>query len=80
MLMKSGNVRAIGAIVSLMSREELAAAWGWRGWQVSCGQLAAVDILRMPVLAEFWKRGMRLQEVAMDQLLRFTGTQALAGR
>jgi hypothetical protein len=36
--------------------------------------------LDMPVLAEFLEeRGMRLQQIAADQLLRYTGTRALAG-
>jgi hypothetical protein len=81
MLMKGGNVRAMGAIVSLMSREELE-----RGLELArlAGELWTVSdvvgILQMPVLAEFLEeRGMRLQEVAVDQLLRFTGTRALAG-
>ena len=34
----------------------------------------------MPVLADFLEeRGMRLQQIAADQLLRYTGTRALAG-
>jgi hypothetical protein len=45
-------------------------------WTVS----DVVGIMDMPVLAEFLEeRGMRLQEVAVEQLLRFTGTRALAG-
>jgi len=37
-------------------------------------------MLDMPVLAEFLEeRGMRLQEIAVDQLIRYTGTRALAG-
>ena len=71
----------MGAIVSLMSKEELE-----RGLEL--GRLAGelwtvsdvVDMLDMPVLAEFLdERGMRLQEIAVDQLLRYTGTRALAG-
>ncbi len=81
MLMKGGNVRAMGAIVSLMSREELE-----RGLQLGrlAGELGTVsdviEILDMPVLADFLgERGMLLQEIAVDQLLRYTGTRALAG-
>ncbi len=81
MLMHSDNVKAMGAIVSLMSKEELE-----RGMELArlAGELSVVgdvvDILDMPVLAEFLaNRGARLQEIAVDQLLRFTGTRALAG-
>jgi hypothetical protein len=81
MLMKGGDVKAMGAIVSLMSKEELE-----RGMELArlAGELAVVgdvvDILDMPVLAEFLQdRGARLQDIAVDQLLRFTGTRALAG-
>src|SRR5512136_176076 len=81
MLMKGGDVRAMGAIVSMMSREELE-----RGLELArlAGELWTVSdvvgVLQMPVLAEFLEeRGMRLQEIAADQLLRFTGTRALAG-
>jgi hypothetical protein len=39
-----------------------------------------MDVLQMPVLAEFLAdRGERLQDIAVDQLLRFTSTRALAG-
>ena len=81
MLMKGGDVRAMGAIVSLMSKEELErglelARMSGELWTVS----EVVDMLDMPVLAEFLdERGMRLQEIAVDQLLRYTGTRALAG-
>jgi hypothetical protein len=81
MLMKGGDVKAMGAIVSLMSREELdrgleLARLAGELWTVS----DVVGVLQMPVLAEFLEeRGMRLQEIAADQLLRFTGTRALAG-
>ena len=38
-----------------------------------------ISVLEMPVLAEFLEeRGMRLQEIAAEQLLRFTGTRVLA--
>jgi hypothetical protein len=81
MLLKGGDVKAMGAIVKLMSREELD-----RGLELAriAGELWTVSdvvgIMDMPVLAEFLEeRGMRLQEVAVDQLLRFTGTRALAG-
>ena len=81
MLMKGENVRAMGAIVSLMSKEELErglelARLAGELWTVS----DVVDMLDMPVLAEFLdERGMRLQEIAVDQLLRYTSTRALAG-
>jgi len=67
--------------VKLMSREELE-----RGLEL--GRLAGelwtvsdvVGTLDMPVLADFLEeRGLRLQEIAADQLLRYTGTRALAG-
>jgi hypothetical protein len=81
MLMKGGDVRTMGAIVGLMSREELD-----RGMELArlAGELSVaadvVDILQMPVLAEFLAdRGERLQDIAVDQLLRFTSTRALAG-
>ena len=35
MLMKGGDVRTMGAIVGLMSKEELSAAFNWRGWLAS---------------------------------------------
>ena len=80
MLLKGGDVRAMGAIVSLMSREELD-----RGLELArlAGELRTigdvVGLLDMPVLSDFLaERGMRLQEVAVDQLLRFTGTRWLA--
>ena len=64
-----------------MSKEELE-----RGLELArlAGELWTVSdvvgVLDMPVLAEFLEeRGMRLQEIAVDQLLRFTGTRALAG-
>ena len=81
MLIKGGDVRAMGAIVTLMSREELdrgleLARIAGEMWTVS--DLAA--LLDMPMLADFLEeRGMRLQEIAVDQLLRSTGTRALAG-
>ena len=81
MLLKGGNVRAMGAIVGLMSREELE-----RGLELArlAGELWTVSdvvgVLDMPVLAEFLHdRGMHLQAIATDQLLRYTGTRALAG-
>ena len=81
MLMKGGNVRAMGAIVGLMSKEELE-----RGLELArlAGELwtisDVVSALDMPVLADYLEdRGMRLQQIASDQLLRFTGTRALAG-
>jgi hypothetical protein len=81
MLMKGGDVKAMGAIVGLMSKEELE-----RGMELArlAGELAVVgdvvSILDMPVLAEFLaERGEQLQDIAVDQLLRFTGTRALAG-
>ena len=67
-----------GAIVTLMSREELdrgleLARIAGEMWTVS--DLAA--LLDMPMLADFLEeRGMRLQEIAVDQLLRSTGTRA----
>jgi hypothetical protein len=74
-------VKAMGAIVKLMSREELE-----RGLELAriAGELWTVSdvasVLDFPVVAEFLEeRGMRLQEIAVDQLLRFTGTRALAG-
>ena len=81
MLIKGGDVRAMGAIVRLMSREELdrgleLARMAGELWTVS----DVVGLLDMPVLAEFLEeRGLRLQEIAVDQLLRYTGTRALAG-
>lgn len=81
MLLKGGNVRAMGAIVSLMSKEELdrgleLARLAGELWTVS----DVVGMLDMPVLSEFLGgRGMRLREIAVDQLLRYTGTRALAG-
>ena len=81
MLIKGGNVRAMGAIVGLMSKEELE-----RGLELArlAGELwtisDVVSALDMPVLAEYLEdRGMRLQQIASDQLLRYTGTRALAG-
>jgi len=81
MLMKGGDVRTMGAIVGLMSKEELE-----RGLELArlAGELSTVgdmmDVLQMPVLAEFLAdRGERLQDIAVDQLLRFTSTRALAG-
>ena len=81
MLIKGGDVRAMGAIVTLMSRDELdrgleLARIAGEMWTVS--DLAA--LMDMPMLADFLEeRGMRLQEIAVDQLLRSTGTRALAG-
>ena len=64
-----------------MSREELE-----RGLELArlAGELWTVSdvvgVLDMPVLAEFLEdRGLRLQQIAADQLLRYTGTRALAG-
>ena len=81
MLMKGGDVKAMGAIVKLMSKEELE-----RGMALAqlAGELSVagqvVGILDMPVLAEFLQnRGQQLQDIAVDQLLRFTSTRALAG-
>jgi hypothetical protein len=81
MLMKGDNVKAMGAIVKMMSKEELE-----RGLELArlAGELWTVSdvvgVLDMPVLAEFLEnRGMRLQQIAVDQLLRFTSTRALAG-
>ena len=81
MLIKGGDVKAMGAIVKLMSKEELE-----RGLELArlAGELWTISdvagVLDMPVLAEFLEeRGMRLQQIAADQLLRFTGTRALAG-
>jgi len=81
MLMKGGDVRTMGAIVGLMSAEELE-----RGLELArlAGELSTVgdmmEILQMPVLAEFLAdRGEHLQDIAVDQLLRWTGTRALAG-
>ena len=71
----------MGAIVKLMSKEELE-----RGLELArlSGELWTVSdvigVLHMPVLAEFLEeRGLRLQEIAVDQLLRYTGTRVLAG-
>ena len=71
----------MGAIVKLMSKEELE-----RGLELArlAGELWTVSdvvgLLDMPVLAEFLEeRGSRLQDIAVDQLLRYTGTRALAG-
>lgn len=81
MLMKGGNVKAMAAIVKMMSKEELErglklARLAGELWTVS----DVVGILQMSVLAEFLEeRGLHLQEIAVDQLLRFTGTRALAG-
>ena len=65
----------------LMSKEELE-----RGLELArlAGELWTVSdvvgVLEMPVLAEFLEeRGPRLQDIAVDQLLRYTGTRALAG-
>jgi len=81
MMLKGGDVKAMGAIVKLMSREELD-----RGLELAriAGELGTVSdvagLLDMPVIAEFLEeRGSRLQEIAVDQLLRYTGTRALAG-
>jgi hypothetical protein len=81
MLIKGGNVRAMSAIVSLMSREELD-----RGLELArlAGELWTISdvasALEMPVLADYLEeRGMRLQQIDSDQLLRYTGTRALAG-
>jgi hypothetical protein len=81
MMLKGGDVKAMGAIVGLMSKEELE-----RGLALArlAGELSTVgdmmDVLQMPVLSEFLAdRGQRLQDIAVDQLLRFTGTRALAG-
>jgi hypothetical protein len=81
MLLKGGDVKAMGAIVKLMSKEELE-----RGLELArlAGELWTVSdvvgALDMPVLADFLEdRGMRLQQIAADQLLRFTSTRALAG-
>jgi hypothetical protein len=80
MVMKGGNVKAMGAIVGMMSREELE-----RGLQLArlAGELKTVGdvvaVLDMPVLADFlMERGESLQDIASDQLLRFTSTRALA--
>jgi len=80
MLMKGDDVRTLGAVVSMVSWEELD-----RGLEVArvAGELGAVSdvvgVLGMPVLAEFLKmRGARLQSLAADQVLRFTSTRALA--
>ena len=81
MLIKGGNVRAMSAIVGLMSKEELE-----RGLELArlAGELWTISdvasALDMPVLADYLEdRGMRLQQIASDQLLRYTGTRALAG-
>ena len=81
MLMKGGDVKAMGAIIKLMSKEELE-----RGLELArlAGELWTVsdvaDLLDMPVLADFLEeRSSRLQDIAVDQLLRYTGTRALAG-
>jgi hypothetical protein len=81
MLMKGQDVRAMGAIVKLMSKEELE-----RGLELAriAGELWTISdvagVLDMPVLADFLEeRGLRLQQIAADQLLRYTGTRALAG-
>jgi hypothetical protein len=81
MMMKGGDVKAMSAIVGLMSEEELE-----RGLALArvAGELSTVgdmmDVLQMPVLAEFLAdRGQQLQDIAVDQLLRFTSTRALAG-
>jgi hypothetical protein len=81
MVMKGGDVRAMSAIVGLMSREELdrgleLARLAGELWTVS----DVVGMMQMPVLSDFLEeRGMHLQEIAVDQLLRSTGTRALAG-
>ena len=81
MIIKGGDVKAMGAIVKLMSKEELE-----RGLELArlAGELWTVsdvaDLLDMPVLADFLEeRSSRLQDIAVDQLLRYTGTRALAG-
>ena len=81
MLMKGGDVRAMGAIVGLMSWEDLD-----RGMELArmAGEMATasdvVDLLEMPVLATFLeRRGLRLQEIAVEQLMRAASTRALAG-
>ena len=70
MIMKGGDVHAMGAIVGMMSREDLD-----RGLELARlgGELGAVGnvvgMLEMPVLAAFLEeRGLRLQEIAADQL------------
>jgi hypothetical protein len=81
MIMKGGNVKAMGAIISMMSREELE-----RGLRLAhlAGELKTVSevvaVLDLPVLAEFlMEMSESLQDIASDQLLRFTSTRALAG-
>jgi hypothetical protein len=81
MLMKGGDVRAMGAIVTLMSRDELD-----RGMELArmAGEMWTVsdiaDLLDMPILADFLEeRSVRLQEIAVEQLMRAAGTRALAG-
>jgi hypothetical protein len=81
MLLKGGDVRAMGAIVGLMSWEDLD-----RGMELArmAGEMATasdvVDLLEMPVLATFLeRRGLRLQEIAVEQLMRAASTRALSG-
>ena len=81
LILKGGDVKAMGAIVKLMSKEELE-----RGLELAriAGELWTVSdvagLLDMPVIAEFLEeRGSHLQDIAVDQLLRYTSTRALAG-
>ena len=81
MLIKGGDVKAMGAIVKLMSKEELE-----RGLELArlAGELWTISdvagVLDMPVLAEFLEeRGMRLQEIAVGSTAALHG-HAGAGR
>jgi len=79
MLAKGENVEAWGAMVGLMSKADLE-----RGLDLGrvAGELSTasklVAMLQMPVLADFLEaRGMHLQQVAVDVLIRAAGTRAL---
>ena len=79
MLEKGENVRAWGAVVGLMSEADLE-----RGLELArlSGELETIsdviERLQMPVLTEFLdKRGERLQEIAVDVIMRAAGTRAL---
>lgn len=80
MLMASEDVEAMSALVGLMSLGDLD-----RGLELGrmAGELGTisdvVDTLEMPVLsAVLGDRGRRLQEIAVDVILRAAATQGLA--
>jgi hypothetical protein len=79
MLAKGENVKAWGAMLGMMSKQDLE-----RGLELArvAGELATVSdvvtMLQMPVLADFLEsRGTRLREAAVRVLVQFAGTRAL---